>query len=96
MSFPSGTNPPCPISWRWPPESDEALQVPPETRAAYDRLVTEAWALFGAHHYRSYRFLFALSDGVAHFGLEHHEASDDRVPSARSSTRSSARPTPRF
>ena len=60
-------------------ESDEALQVPPETRAAYDRLVTEAWALFGAHHYRSYRFLFALSDGVAHFGLEHHEASDDRV-----------------
>src|SRR5439155_1573019 len=24
--------------------------------------------------------LFALSDGVAHFGLEHHESSDDRVP----------------
>jgi predicted metalloprotease with PDZ domain len=61
-------------------ESDEALQVPPETRAAYDRLVAEAEALFGARHYRSYRFLFALSDGVAHFGLEHHESSDDRVP----------------
>ncbi|HEV8337408.1 MAG TPA: hypothetical protein VGR67_13410 [Candidatus Polarisedimenticolia bacterium] len=61
-------------------ESDEALQVPPQTRASYDRLVAEAGALFGARHYRSYRFLFALSDGVAHFGLEHHESSDDRVP----------------
>jgi len=61
-------------------ESEEALQVPPQTRAAYDHLVAEAGALFGARHYRSYRFLFALSDGVAHFGLEHHESSDDRVP----------------
>ena len=61
-------------------EGEEALEIPPATRAAYDRLVSEAWALFGAHHYRSYRFLLALSDGVAHFGLEHHESSDDRIP----------------
>ncbi len=61
-------------------ESEEALQVPQETRAAWDRLVAEAGALFGVRHYRSYRFLFALSDGIAHFGLEHHESSDDRVP----------------
>ena len=60
-------------------ESEEALDVPSQTRASYDRLVAEAGALFGARHYRSYRFLFALSDGVAHFGLEHHESSDNRV-----------------
>ena len=61
-------------------EGEEALEIPPATRAAYDHLVTEAWALFGTHHYRSYRFLLALSDGIAHFGLEHHESSDDRMP----------------
>jgi predicted metalloprotease with PDZ domain len=61
-------------------ESEAALEIPAETRAGYDRLVAEAQALFGARHYRSYRFLYALSDGVAHFGLEHHESSDDRIP----------------
>jgi len=40
--------------------------------------VAEANALFGAHHYRDYHFLLTLSDHVAHFGLEHHESSDDR------------------
>ncbi len=61
-------------------EGEAALEIPPATRSAYNHLVTEAWALFRAHHYRSYRFLLALSDGVAHFGLEHHESSDDRMP----------------
>jgi predicted metalloprotease with PDZ domain len=42
-------------------------------------LVTEAYALFGARHYRDYHFLLTLSDDVAHFGLEHHESSDDRT-----------------
>ena len=36
-------------------------------------------ALFGARHYRDYHFLLTLSDHVAHFGLEHHESSDDRT-----------------
>lgn len=43
------------------------------------RLVREENALFGAHHYRDYHFLLTASDQVAHFGLEHHESSDDRV-----------------
>lgn len=42
-------------------------------------LVHEENALFGAHHYRDYHFLLTVSDQVAHFGLEHHESSDDRV-----------------
>jgi len=48
-------------------------------KAAFERLVVEANTLFGAHHYDSYRFLGSLSDSVAHFGLEHHQSSDDRV-----------------
>ena len=47
--------------------------------AHYRQLIREAHALFGAHHYRQYHFLLSLSDHVAHFGLEHHESSDDRT-----------------
>ena len=44
------------------------------------RVVDEAGVLFGSRHYRSYHFLLTLSDHVAHFGLEHHECSDNRAP----------------
>ena len=60
-------------------DSEAALALSPELKAKYDRLVAEAYALFGARHYNSYQFLLALSDRVGHFGLEHHESSDDRV-----------------
>jgi len=61
-------------------DSDAALQIPAETIDHYKRLVAETGALFGARHYREYHFLLTLSDHTAHFGLEHHESSDDRVP----------------
>jgi predicted metalloprotease with PDZ domain len=60
-------------------DSDAALQMPPEVVDEYKNLVAETGALFGARHYRDYHFLLTLSDHVAHFGLEHHESSDDRV-----------------
>jgi predicted metalloprotease with PDZ domain len=60
-------------------DGDAALQVPPETVEAYKRLVNETGALFGARHYNEYHFLLTLSDHTAHFGLEHHQSSDDRV-----------------
>ena len=60
-------------------DSDRALEVSPEVVAQYKNLVKESGALFGARHYRAYHFLFTLSDHVAHFGLEHHESSDDRL-----------------
>jgi predicted metalloprotease with PDZ domain len=60
-------------------DSREALEITPGERAAMERLVSEAGALFGARHYRDYHFLLTLSDHTAHFGLEHHESSDDRV-----------------
>ena len=60
--------------------SDHAasLEARPETIAGLRRLVGEADALFGSHHYSAYHFLFSLSNRIAHFGLEHHESSDDR------------------
>ncbi|HEY1755759.1 MAG TPA: hypothetical protein VGG72_10215 [Bryobacteraceae bacterium] len=59
-------------------DSDRALEVSPEVIGEYKNLVKETGALFGSRHYRSYHFLYTLSDHVAHFGLEHHESSDDR------------------
>ncbi len=60
-------------------DSPAALEMSPETEMHLHQLVEEAGALFGSRHYRDYHFLLTLSDNVAHFGLEHHESSDDRV-----------------
>jgi predicted metalloprotease with PDZ domain len=60
-------------------DSDRALELRPEVIDEYKNLVKETGALFGSRHYRRYDFLFTLSDHVAHFGLEHHESSDDRT-----------------
>ena len=60
-------------------DSEAALAMSPETQTHFHQLVAEAGALFGSRHYRDYHFLLTLSDDVAHFGLEHHESSDDRT-----------------
>lgn len=60
-------------------DSEAALEMPPEMQMQYKQLVAETGALFGSRHYREYHFLLSLSDDVAHFGLEHHESSDDRA-----------------
>jgi predicted metalloprotease with PDZ domain len=46
----------------------------------FSKLVRETGALYKSRHYGSYHFLVTLSDQVAHFGLEHHQSSDDRAP----------------
>jgi predicted metalloprotease with PDZ domain len=60
-------------------DSERATRIRDEETKALRNLVAEANTLFGAHHFRDYHFLYTLSDHVAHFGLEHHESSDDRV-----------------
>jgi predicted metalloprotease with PDZ domain len=60
-------------------DSDDALDASPEVIEKFRKLVREAKALFGATHYTNYHFLLALSDQIAHFGLEHHESSDDQA-----------------
>jgi len=60
-------------------DSEAALDAPADVWQDYRNLVAQAYALFGARHYRDYHFLYSLSDHVAHFGLEHHESDDSRV-----------------
>jgi predicted metalloprotease with PDZ domain len=60
-------------------ESSFNIDPPAGFDKDYGRLVEEATALFGANHYRHYDWLLTVSDQVAHFGLEHHESSDDRT-----------------
>jgi predicted metalloprotease with PDZ domain len=61
-------------------DGPEDLEVPPQMLAGFNNLVREASAIYKSHHYDSYHFLMTLSDQVAHFGLEHHQSNDDRVP----------------
>jgi predicted metalloprotease with PDZ domain len=61
-------------------DSEAALDMSLEMQKAMTNLVAESGKLFGARHYRDYHFLFTLSDHVAHFGLEHHESNDSRLP----------------
>jgi len=60
-------------------DSAAALEMTPETQKGFTNMVTEAGKLFGTRHYRDYHFLLALSDHVAHYGLEHHECNDSRA-----------------
>jgi predicted metalloprotease with PDZ domain len=60
-------------------DSEEAMAVPADFAASYGRLVAQAGMLFGTRMYRHYTWFLTLSDHVTHFGLEHHESSDDRV-----------------
>jgi predicted metalloprotease with PDZ domain len=61
-------------------DSAAALEMSPAVQKSMTNLVAESGKLFGARHYREYHFLFTLSDHVAHFGLEHHESNDSRLP----------------
>lgn len=60
-------------------DAPEDLNIGSIELDAFSNLVRETGALFHSRHYESYHFLLTLSDSVAHFGLEHHQSSDDRV-----------------
>jgi predicted metalloprotease with PDZ domain len=60
-------------------DGPEDLNVTAAQTDAWSNLVRETGALYRSRHYGSYHFLVTLSDSVAHFGLEHHQSSDDRV-----------------
>ncbi len=57
-------------------DAEPDLAMTPKDVAAYEKLVAETGALFGARHYRQYHFLLTLSDQVGGHGLEHHESND--------------------
>jgi predicted metalloprotease with PDZ domain len=60
-------------------DGPEDLDLSKEHIDNFSRLVHETGSLYKSRHYYSYHFLVTLSDQVAHFGLEHHQSSDDRV-----------------
>ena len=60
-------------------DAPEDLKPSADLIAAFSNLVRETGVLYASRHYESYHFLLTLSDSVAHFGLEHHQSSDDRV-----------------
>lgn len=60
-------------------DNPAALEMTPDELTHLKNLAAETSALFGAAHYRHYDFLLTLSDHTAHFGLEHHQSSDDRT-----------------
>ncbi len=67
-----------PVRLRMACDSEAGLRIPDGQVEALRRLVREARELFGGQHFRHYDFLVSLSDHIAHFGLEHHQSSDDR------------------
>ncbi len=60
-------------------DGPEDLLLSQEHLDEFNKLVRETGALYKSRHYGAYHFLVTLSDQVAHFGLEHHQSSDDRV-----------------
>jgi predicted metalloprotease with PDZ domain len=61
-------------------DSEAALNLSADNQKQMTNLVAESGKVFGTRHYRDYHFLLTLSEHVAHFGLEHHESNDSRLP----------------
>jgi predicted metalloprotease with PDZ domain len=58
-------------------DAPKFLQMTPEQLQAHRNLVTQAYKLFGSHHYDHYDFLYSLSEQLSGNGLEHHRSSED-------------------
>ncbi|HET7222598.1 MAG TPA: peptidase M61, partial [Rhodanobacteraceae bacterium] len=58
-------------------DAPKDLEATPEQVRVHRNLVTQAYKLFGSHHYDHYDFLFSLSDHLGANGLEHHQSSED-------------------
>ena len=71
-------------------DSEEAIAISPADISAYRKLVAEADALFGAHHYRQYHFLYTLSDRWATMGSSTTSRATTQPPTAPCSIPSTA------
>jgi predicted metalloprotease with PDZ domain len=73
------SNDPAPVEMDIAGETADSIKYKPETLQGWKDLVKQANLAFGAHHYRSYKFLLTVSDEGGDEGLEHHESSEDGV-----------------
>lgn len=55
----------------------DELEFKPDQIEAHRNLVSQAYQLFGSHHYDHYDFLLSLSNTMGGIGLEHHRSSED-------------------
>jgi predicted metalloprotease with PDZ domain len=55
----------------------ELLEAKSEHLDAHRALVSQAYKLFGSHHYDHYDLLLSLSDRMGGIGLEHHRSSEN-------------------
>jgi predicted metalloprotease with PDZ domain len=78
LSFPLGGQHPAQMDVI--AEDEEALQPTPEQKTHFKNLVAEAEALFGGSRYPLYHMQLSLGDQIAHYTLEHFEASENRLP----------------
>ncbi|WP_329742172.1 M61 family peptidase [Dyella sp. A6] len=62
-------------------DAADDVKLTPKQLEQQRAVVKQAALLFQSHHYHHYDFLLTLSDHTGHFGLEHHQSSDDRLPS---------------
>ena len=58
-------------------DSEDLLDAKPEYIEGHKNLVTQAYKLFGSHHYDHYDLLLALTDKMGGIGLEHHRSSEN-------------------
>ena len=63
-------------------DGPEDLEISPAHIDQFSKLVRETGELYKSRHFTAYHFLVTLSDETLHFGLEHHQSSDDRVAPA--------------
>ena len=57
-----------------------SLDVPDDVLKIHQKLIQQAYKLYGSHHYDHYDFLVAASDQLGDIGLEHHRSSENSVP----------------
>jgi predicted metalloprotease with PDZ domain len=58
-------------------DAPKFLEMTPEQLQVHRNLVTQAYKLYGSHHYNHYDFLYSLSNQLSGNGLEHHRSSED-------------------
>lgn len=71
------SNAPVPVWLNITADRPDELDFKPEQIEAHRNLVSQAYKLFGAHHYDHYDFLLSLSDTMGGIGLEHHRSSEN-------------------
>ncbi len=68
---------PVPVWLDMVADRPDELEFKPDQIEAHRNLVSQAYKLFGSHHYDHYDFLLSLSDDMGGIGLEHHRSSED-------------------